>query len=224
MTRKIWLAFLADSTGDTATNNGILTKQYIGAFAGNLPEVRAHLIETYGPKINQISIQDLNDEVYKIPAAYEGLEAVPIEDLNLSNRSYNALKRIYLFYMGDIMGKTFNDFMKIKAIGRQSAEEIVEKRNDYLAAHGYEPQPAPVEPKKPMVIRWPKAHVGQPTREESRAKKEFFSLCQEDQEAMLSYFPDFHDLVEYMNRPEEERLAELKRCQELPPSCVVDIA
>lgn len=223
MTRQIWLAFLANAAGDTATNNGILTKQYIGAYAGNLPEVRAHLIETYGPKINQISIHDLKDEVYKIPAAYEGLEAVPIEDLNLSNRSYNALKRVYMFYIGDIIGKTFDDFKKIKAVGNQSAEEIVEKRDNYLAAHGYEPQPAPVEPKKPIVIRWPKAHVGQPTREESRAKKEFFSLCQEDQEAMLLAFPEFHDLVEYMNRPEEERLAELKRRQEMLPTCSFDV-
>ena len=50
-----------------------------------------------------------------------------IEDLDLSVRSYNCLKRAGIETVGDLIGKTMDDMMKVRNLGRKSLEEVERK-------------------------------------------------------------------------------------------------
>ena len=51
----------------------------------------------------------------------------PIEELELSVRSFNCLKRSGISTVGDLTKKTENDMMKVKNLGKKSLEEVIEK-------------------------------------------------------------------------------------------------
>jgi uncharacterized protein len=57
-------------------------------------------------------------------------EAQPIEELNLSVRSYNSLRREGIHTVGDLAGKTREDLLAIDHIGPASVEEIRQKLAD----------------------------------------------------------------------------------------------
>lgn len=50
-----------------------------------------------------------------------------IEELELSVRAYNCLKRANIFTVGDLLQKTERELMEIKNFGRKSAEEVIER-------------------------------------------------------------------------------------------------
>ena len=54
----------------------------------------------------------------------------PIEELELSVRSFNCLKRSGVSTVGDLTKKTENDMMKVKNLGRKSLEEVIEKLHE----------------------------------------------------------------------------------------------
>lgn len=54
-----------------------------------------------------------------------------LEELDLSARTYNCLKRAGLNKIGDVIRYTYEDVLKIRNLGRQSANEIVQKLADY---------------------------------------------------------------------------------------------
>jgi len=58
--------------------------------------------------------------------------AMPIEDLDLSVRPYNCLKRAGIHTVGDLIKKTEDEVVAVKNFGRKSLDEVKEK----LAAHG----------------------------------------------------------------------------------------
>jgi DNA-directed RNA polymerase subunit alpha len=67
--------------------------------------------------------------------------AMPIEDLDLSVRPYNCLKRAGIHTVGDLIKKTEDEVVAVKNFGRKSLDEVKEK----LAAHGLSlRQPEPV--------------------------------------------------------------------------------
>jgi DNA-directed RNA polymerase subunit alpha len=51
---------------------------------------------------------------------------IPIEELNLSVRAYNCLKRAQINSVSDLMGYTQEDLLEIKNFGLKSAEEVIE--------------------------------------------------------------------------------------------------
>ncbi len=53
--------------------------------------------------------------------------ALPIEDLNLSVRSYNCLKREGIHTVGELVGHSENDLLDIRNFGAKSIEEVKEK-------------------------------------------------------------------------------------------------
>jgi DNA-directed RNA polymerase subunit alpha len=57
---------------------------------------------------------------------------MPIEDLDLSVRPYNCLKRAGIHTVGDLIKKTEDEVVAVKNFGRKSLDEVKEK----LAAHG----------------------------------------------------------------------------------------
>ncbi len=74
-------------------------------------------------KNTQIMIEKEEDQQVKI------LE-MPIEELELSVRSFNCLKRSGVSTVGDLTKKTENDMMKVKNLGKKSLEEVIEKLHD----------------------------------------------------------------------------------------------
>ena len=53
-----------------------------------------------------------------------------IEDLDLSVRSYNCLKRAEINTVADLISKTEDDMMKVRNLGRKSLEEVKNKLQD----------------------------------------------------------------------------------------------
>lgn len=63
----------------------------------------------------------------------DGLLEMTIEELDLSVRSFNCLKRASINTVGDLIDKTEEDMMKVRNLGRKSLEEVVNK----LASLGF---------------------------------------------------------------------------------------
>jgi len=54
-------------------------------------------------------------------------EEISIEDLELSIRAYNCLKRANIFHLADLLKKSERELMEIKNFGKKSAEEVIDK-------------------------------------------------------------------------------------------------
>ena len=54
----------------------------------------------------------------------------PIEELELSVRSFNCLKRSNIATVGDLVNKTEEDMMKVKNLGKKSLDEVIAKLHD----------------------------------------------------------------------------------------------
>ena len=50
-----------------------------------------------------------------------------IEELDLSVRSFNCLKRAGINTVADLIGKTQEDMMKVRNLGHKSLEEVINK-------------------------------------------------------------------------------------------------
>ncbi len=60
----------------------------------------------------------------------EKILEMPIEELELSVRSFNCLKRSGISSVGDLANKTENDMMKVKNLGKKSLDEVIAKLRD----------------------------------------------------------------------------------------------
>ena len=74
-------------------------------------------------KTTQIMIEKEENKKEKI------LE-MPIEELELSVRSFNCLKRAGISTVEDLANKTENDMMKVKNLGKKSLDEVIAKLHD----------------------------------------------------------------------------------------------
>ncbi len=70
--------------------------------------------------------------VEKPEAAHDKVLEMTIEELDLSVRSFNCLKRANINTVEDLISKTENEMMKVRNLGRKSLEEVMNK----LAAMG----------------------------------------------------------------------------------------
>ena len=84
---------------------------------------------------------DLSDEAFETEIMVEksknGKEKVlemTIEELDLSVRSFNCLKRAGINTVEDLIGRSEDDMMKVRNLGRKSLDEVVAK----LASLGYD--------------------------------------------------------------------------------------
>jgi DNA-directed RNA polymerase subunit alpha len=53
-------------------------------------------------------------------------ETIPIEELNLSARAYNGLKRAQINLIGELLHYSLNDLREIKNFGQKSVQEVIE--------------------------------------------------------------------------------------------------
>lgn len=54
-----------------------------------------------------------------------------IEEMDLSVRSYNCLKRANIHTVGDLAKKTEDDMLKVRNLGRKSLDEVIQKLESY---------------------------------------------------------------------------------------------
>ncbi len=84
---------------------------------------------------------DLSDEAFETEIMVEKSKSgkekaleMTIEELDLSVRSFNCLKRAGINTVEDLIGKSEDDMMKVRNLGRKSLDEVVAK----LASLGYD--------------------------------------------------------------------------------------
>ena len=77
---------------------------------------------------------DLSENVGSKPTVVEKAEAqqdkvleMTIEEMDMSVRSFNCLKRANINTVGDLISKTEDEMMKVRNLGRKSLEEVINK-------------------------------------------------------------------------------------------------
>ena len=94
-------------------------------------------ITASAPKL-ALTIEDEVEEVVE-----EAAPSLTIEDLELSVRAYNCLKRASINSMAELLKKSEHDLLNIKNFGKKSSDEVIEKLR--LAGLDLAPNPEGVE-------------------------------------------------------------------------------
>ncbi len=114
---------------DIYTNKSILPDEALSK--------SANILIKYLKVINKFSPEDIDSEVEQLTE--EETESIEqkklfektIEELDLSVRSYNCLKKSNINTFGDLINKTEEEIMAIKNLGKKSFEEIQEKIKEF---------------------------------------------------------------------------------------------
>ena len=103
--------------------NGVINAREAIAFSGSI------LIEHLQLFVALSDAEYSKEEI--IPDKEESKEDkildLTIEELDLSVRSFNCLKRAGINTVHDLIGKTEEDMMKVRNLGRKSLEEVLHK-------------------------------------------------------------------------------------------------
>lgn len=104
------------------TTNGTVSAKEIISLASKLLEDHINLfVELVEDMANtSILVSREEDKVHK-------LMVMSIEDMDLSVRSYNCLKRAGINTVEDLIKKTEDDMLKVKNLGRKSLDEVIHK-------------------------------------------------------------------------------------------------
>jgi DNA-directed RNA polymerase subunit alpha len=79
------------------------------------------LVDLFAP------LKDISDSVTPLDAGQtDPTSQIPIEELQLSVRAYNCLKRAQINSVADLLDYTQEDLLEIKNFGQKSAEEVIE--------------------------------------------------------------------------------------------------
>lgn len=104
------------------TTNGAFTPQQAVAIASKILMDHLELfaqIETLAP------VDSIMDEVKEEPT--DKYQEMSIEELDLSVRSYNCLKRANIVTVQELTQKTEDDMMKVRNLGKKSLKEVRDK-------------------------------------------------------------------------------------------------
>ena len=85
-------------------------------------------------QIASITGQPVIAPVAQIEETVEEDEAVPtmtIEELELSVRAYNCLKRASINSMAELLKKSEHDLLNIKNFGKKSSDEVIERLHHF---------------------------------------------------------------------------------------------
>ncbi|MEW5761955.1 MAG: DNA-directed RNA polymerase subunit alpha [Bacillota bacterium] len=77
------------------------------------------------------SVNDVEIMVEKEEEKKNKILEMPIEELELSVRSYNCLKRAGINTVEDLIQRNEEEMMKVRNLGKKSLEEVVKKLNEY---------------------------------------------------------------------------------------------
>jgi DNA-directed RNA polymerase subunit alpha len=88
------------------------------------------LVEHLNLFLNLADNEELNQKVFVAPKEEKeenNLLNLSIDELDLSVRSYNCLKRANINTIGELVKHSTEDLMKVRNLGKKSLEEIVSK-------------------------------------------------------------------------------------------------
>lgn len=102
--------------------NGVIGAQEAVSLAAKVLTEHLNLFVDLSDKGSNTEIMVEKDDKGK-----EKVLEMTIEELDLSVRSFNCLKRAGINTVGDIINKTEEDMMKVRNLGRKSLEEVVWK-------------------------------------------------------------------------------------------------
>lgn len=106
---------------EVTTNGTISAKEVVSLAAKLLNEHFNLFVELVDSMANtSILVSREEDKVHK-------LMVMSIEDMDLSVRSYNCLKRAGINTIEDLIHKTEEDMLKVKNLGRKSLDEVIHK-------------------------------------------------------------------------------------------------
>ncbi len=96
-----------------------------------LGQAAAKLIEKLAPVAQfsgeSLSIPAVSVEPVKIEEIPDQRKQLSIEELELSVRAYNCLKRANINSLGELLSLSYNELMNIKNFGKKSADEVLER-------------------------------------------------------------------------------------------------
>ena len=132
LTLEIWSNGSIDVTNALSQASNLLIEHFmqIASITGQ---------PVISPSINVV--EDIVAEETETPT-------MTIEELELSVRAYNCLKRASINSMAELLKKSEHDLLNIKNFGKKSADEVIEK----LREHGLDLQPDPEMDEEGVLI------------------------------------------------------------------------
>ena len=112
---------------DVTTDRTLLPSEAVASAAGTLRSLLG-VIEGITDEFPQVQVE----QVAAMAAAEELADRRPIEELQLSERAQNCLKRAQINTIGELIGSTPKELLQITNFGEKSLREVQE----ILAAHG----------------------------------------------------------------------------------------
>ncbi|MCD8378296.1 MAG: DNA-directed RNA polymerase subunit alpha [Candidatus Gastranaerophilales bacterium] len=130
LTIEIWSNGTVDVTTALTQAANLLIEHFvqIASISGQAP-----VLTSYEKAPSDMIIEDVVEEVS------EEEPSISIEELDLSVRAYNCLKRASINSMAELLKKSEHDLLIIKNFGKKSADEVIEK----LHEHGLDLAPNP---------------------------------------------------------------------------------
>lgn len=112
-------------TLEVATNGTVSAREII-SLAGKIINEHMSLFIELCEEMNNTSILVSKEEDNQVK-----LMELPIEEMDLSVRSYNCLKRAGINTIQDLLKKSKSDMFKVRNLGAKSVEEVIQKLDSY---------------------------------------------------------------------------------------------
>ncbi len=104
--------------------NGVINAEEAVSLAAKVLTEHLNLFVNLSDKASNAELMVEKDDKGK-----EKILEMTIEDLDLSVRSFNCLKRAGINTVEDLINKSEEDMMKVRNLGRKSLEEVIQKLN-----------------------------------------------------------------------------------------------
>lgn len=111
-------------TIELKTNGTVSAKETISLAAKILDDHAKLVVDLCG------SMSDISILVSQEEDKQQKVLEMPIEDLDLSVRSYNCLKRASIHTVEDLIKKSEDDMLKVRNLGKKSLDEVIKKLED----------------------------------------------------------------------------------------------
>ncbi len=102
--------------------NGVISSEEAVSLAAKVLTEHLNLFVDLSDKTQAVAIMVEKDDKSK-----ERILELTIEELDLSVRSFNCLKRAGINTVEDLIGRSEEDMMKVRNLGRKSLEEVIHK-------------------------------------------------------------------------------------------------
>ena len=106
--------------------NGAFSAKEIVSLAAKIMQDHISLFVDLSDTIRDMDILVKNED-----DRHQKILAMAIEDMDLSVRSYNCLKRANIHTVEDLTKKTEDEMLKVRNLGRKSLDEVILKLQSY---------------------------------------------------------------------------------------------